>query len=91
MEQDVLNILDFDQIRSKLVELAPSTMAKIMASELTPSSMPEIIDQKLTETEEAVILLQREVSSPLGETHDIRKIIEKAQKILSCFLMNSSI
>ena len=80
MEQDVLNILDFDQIRSKLVELAPSTMAKIMASELTPSSMPEIIDQKLTETEEAVILLQREVSSPLGETHDIRKIIEKAQK-----------
>ena len=80
MEQDVLNILDFDQIRSKLVELAPSTMAKIMASELTPSSMPEIIDQKLTETEEAVILLQREVSSPLGETHDIRKILEKAQK-----------
>lgn len=47
MEQDVLNILDFDQIRSKLVELAPSTMAKIMASELTPSSMPEIIDQNL--------------------------------------------
>ena len=59
MEQDVLNILDFDQIRSKLVELAPSTMAKIMASELTPSSMPEIIDQKLTASKRSVFSIGR--------------------------------
>ena len=71
MKQDVLETLEFDKIREKLAELAPSQLSKAMARTLMPSVEPEIIEKKLTETEEASILLEREITTPLGETHDI--------------------
>ncbi len=80
MNQDVLETLEFPQIRNKLCELAPSQLSKEMAISLTPSYEPEIIEKKLMETEEASILLEREITTPLGETHDIREILRKAGK-----------
>ena len=53
MKQDVLETLEFDKIREKLAELAPSQLSKAMARTLMPSVEPEIIEKKLTETEEA--------------------------------------
>ena len=64
MKQDVLETLEFDKIREKLAELAPSQLSKAMARMLMPSVEPEIIEKKLTETEEASILLEREITTP---------------------------
>ena len=80
MNQDVLETLEFHQIRNKLCELAPSQLSKEMAISLEPFYEPEIIEKKLEETEEASILLEREITTPLGETHDIRDILRKAGK-----------
>lgn len=46
MKQDVLETLEFDKIREKLAELAPSQLSKAMARTLMPSVEPEIIEKK---------------------------------------------
>ena len=80
MKENVLETLEFDQIRLKLADMAPSTLSKERALSLVPSSVPEIVEKKLEETEEASILLEREITTPLGETYDIREILRKAKK-----------
>lgn len=80
MEKDILEILEFNEIRKKLAELAPSALSKKMALELLPSSVPEVVEKSLQETEEASVLLEREITTPLGETHDILETLKKAEK-----------
>lgn len=80
MEKDILEILEFNEIRKKLAELAPSALSKKMALELLPSSVPEVVEKSLQETEEASALLEREITTPLGETHDILETLKKAEK-----------
>lgn len=79
-ESTVFESLEFDQIRAQLKMLAPSSLSKKMAEELVPSNIPEIVRQHLDETEEAVILLQKEIATPLGETHDIFPLLRNASK-----------
>ena len=64
MEKDILEILEFNEIRKKLAELAPSALSKKMALELLPSSVPEVVEKSLQETEEASVLLEREITTP---------------------------
>lgn len=45
MEKDILEILEFNEIRKKLAELAPSALSKKMALELLPSSVPEVVEK----------------------------------------------
>lgn len=80
MEKDILEILEFNEIRKKLAELATSALSKKMALELLPSSVPEVVEKSLQETEEASVLLEREITTPLGETHDILETLKKAEK-----------
>ena len=80
MEKDILETLEFNEIRKKLAELAPSALSKKMALELLPSSVPEVVEKSLQETEEASVLLEREITTPLGETHDILETLKKAEK-----------
>lgn len=80
MDENLLEIIEFDKIREKLITFSPSSLSKERALYLTPSSDPEIVNQRLKETEEACILLERELSTPLGETYDIRGILKKAEK-----------
>ena len=80
MKSDVLETLEFDRIREMLRDMAPSALSKELAMALEPAAEPEIVAQKLQETEEAAILLEREISTPLGETHDIRELLRKAGK-----------
>lgn len=80
MEKDILEILEFNEIRKKLAELAPSALSKKMALELLPSSVPEVVEKSQQETEEASVLLEREITTPLGETHDILETLKKAEK-----------
>ena len=80
MEKDVLEILEFDKIKKMLSDAAPSALSKEEALHLQPSFVPEVVAKLLTETEEAYTLLQREITTPLGETYDIREILKKAEK-----------
>ena len=80
MEQDILQILEFNEIRRMLAQLCPSSLSKAKAMDLQPSSKPRIIAEHLQETEEASICLQKEISSPLGETYDIIPFIDRAEK-----------
>lgn len=80
MTTDILHTLEFHEIQKLLAEHAVSVLAKEMAKSWKPSAYAEITERLLDETEEAVICLQREITSPLGETHDIRESLSKAKK-----------
>lgn len=80
MNQDVLRILEFHEIRKMLVQVSPSPLSKEMALNLKPSTDPVIVAESLQETEEALICLKKEISTPLGETYDIRPIVSKIDK-----------
>lgn len=80
MEKDILEILEFDQIRERLAKLAPSALSKERALHLTPSYVPEVVEKSLQETEEASALMEKEITTPLGETHDILGLLKKAEK-----------
>ena len=43
MEQDILQILEFNEIRRMLAQLCPSSLSKAKAMDLQPSSKPRII------------------------------------------------
>lgn len=64
MEQDILQILEFNEIRRMLAQLCPSSLSKAKAMDLQPSSKPRIIAEHLQETEEASICLQKRYHHP---------------------------
>lgn len=80
MNTDVLETLEFNSIRTMLAGHAVSALSKEMAMHWMPSPYREVVDQRLAETEEASICIQREITGPLGETHDIRETLEKCEK-----------
>ena len=80
MDKDIYEILEFDQIREKLAEVSPSALSRERALHLMPSSVQEVVEKKLEETDEAYILLGKEITTPLGETHDIHPLLKKAEK-----------
>ena len=80
MNSDILQILEFTEIRKRLADFAVSALAKERALSWRPSVYPEVVARLLSETEEAVGVLQAEITTPLGETHDLRDVLEKAEK-----------
>lgn len=85
MNTDILQTLEFHDIQKMLADHAVSVLSKEMAMAWKPSVFPEIVEQLLEETEEASVCLQREITSPLGETHDIREALDKSEKdIILC-------
>ena len=61
MEQDILQILEFNEIRRMLAQLCPSSLSKAKAMNLQPTSETRINEKHLQETEKASILLQKEI------------------------------
>ncbi|MDU5310819.1 MAG: endonuclease MutS2, partial [Dialister sp.] len=80
MNQEIFQILEFDEIKKMLEKLAPSSLAKKKAMNLCPSDNPEKVSEWLLQTEEANICLEKEITTPLGETYDIFQILKKADK-----------
>lgn len=80
MTTDILETLEFHEIQNMLADHAVSALSKEMAHHWQPSVYHEVIDGWLSETEEASICIQREITGPLGETHDIREPLEKCGK-----------
>lgn len=80
MTTDILETLEFHDIQNMLADHAVSALSKEMAHHWQPSVYHEVIDGLLAETEEATVCIQREITGPLGETHDIRELLEKCRK-----------
>lgn len=83
MNKRSMRILGFYQIQSMLIKLAPSRLSKEQARHLQPSEDAREIARSLEDTEEALICLQREASSPFGGIRDIRPSLEKARRELT--------
>ena len=80
MTTDILQTLEFHEIQKKLAACAVSSLSKEMALSWEPSIREDVIARRLEETEEAMISMEREITTPLGETHDIRESLEKCGK-----------
>ena len=80
MNTDVLQILEFTEIQKRLAAHAPSALSKELALSWRPSVYAEVIERLLAETDEAVRVSEREIATPLGETHDLRDMLSKAEK-----------
>ena len=51
MNQEIFQILEFDEIKKMLEKLAPSSLAKKKAINLCPSDNPEKVSEWLLQTE----------------------------------------
>lgn len=80
MTTDILQTLEFHEVQKRLAAHAVSALSKEMALSWRPSVYAEVIENLLSETEEATVCLSREITTPLGETHDIREALEKSEK-----------
>lgn len=80
MTTDILQTLEFHEVQKRLAAHAVSALSKEMALSWRPSVYAEVIENLLAETEEATVCLSREITTPLGETHDIRESLEKSEK-----------
>ena len=63
-----------------LAEQAPSALSKEMAARWEPSADREEIERLLRETDEASVCAEKEISLPLGETRDMKPLLERAEK-----------
>ncbi|VBB08771.1 dna mismatch repair protein muts core [Lucifera butyrica] len=79
MDLAVLTTLEYDKIRTMLVERAGSVAGKEIAAGLTPTNDRELVGRWLNETEEAVRIQTAAVQVPLGGSRDIRSIIKRAE------------
>lgn len=80
MNEELFETLEFTEIRKMLASRATSGLSKELAMKWKPSTRREEIENWLNETEEASIALERELSTPLGETHDIRPVLKKSSR-----------
>lgn len=77
---DILQTLEFEEIRKMVASHAASSLSKKLALQLRPSSDPDTVADMLEDTDEAFICLQKEAEQPLGETFDITETLRKAHK-----------
>lgn len=80
IRKSIYDALDFNDIRKILQEKAPSMLSKKMAENIVPETDYLKVEKLLNETENACICITEETSTPIGETHNISFILEKAKK-----------
>ncbi|MBT2681901.1 endonuclease MutS2 [Bacillus sp. ISL-35] len=79
MQQRVLKTLEFDKIRSQLVEHTSSSLGRDKAVALLPSIDFAEVSRLQEETDEAAKVLRLKGNVPLGGIHDIRPHVKRAQ------------
>ncbi|MDR2486575.1 MAG: endonuclease MutS2, partial [Clostridiales Family XIII bacterium] len=77
---DVLKILEFDKIAGMLAARTTSALGAAAALSLAPSSVFETVLERQRETEQAVAVIMRKGSLPLGEFGDIADMARYADK-----------
>lgn len=79
MQQRVLKTLEFDKIRSQLVEHTSSSLGREKAVALLPSVDFDEVSRLQEETDEAAKVLRLKGNIPLGGIHDIRPHVKRSQ------------
>jgi DNA mismatch repair protein MutS2 len=79
VQQRVLKTLEFDKIRSQLVEHTSSSLGREKAVALLPSIDFDEVSRLQEETDEAAKVLRLKGNVPLGGIHDIRPHVKRAQ------------
>lgn len=83
MDDRTLRVLEYDKVLSLLAGLAASSLGKERAYRLQPETRPELVRQRLKETSQAVAVLTRYGSMPLGGLTDITEPLKKARAAVS--------
>jgi DNA mismatch repair protein MutS2 len=78
MQQRVLKVLEFDKVKSQLLEHISSPLGRELAERLMPSTDFEEVVQKQEETDQAAKVLRIKANIPLGGIFDIRPHIKRA-------------
>jgi DNA mismatch repair protein MutS2 len=79
VQQRVLKTLEFDKIRSQLVEHTSSSLGREKAVALLPSVDFDEVSRLQEETDEAAKVLRLKGNIPLGGIHDIRPHVKRSQ------------
>ncbi|MCD8090925.1 MAG: endonuclease MutS2 [Clostridiales bacterium] len=79
MNKKVYTTLEFNKIRERLSGLCVSPMAKELALELEPSADINEININQNETTEAVSMILKKGSVPLGGLRDLREVLRRAE------------
>lgn len=82
MNQHTLQLLEYNEILSRLKAHLSTTMSEESLQCLSPSVYPEVILLRQQETREARILLELDSGMPLGGIRDIKGSIESATKYI---------
>lgn len=79
MNEKTLRVLEYDKIIKKLVDKAESSLGMELAKKLMPVTDINLVQKLQDETDEAVSLLIKRGSPPLGGIHDISSEIKRAE------------
>lgn len=79
MEKAVLYTLEFNKVRTMLVERAGSVMGKELAENLEPINDITAVSERLSETSEAKAIVNAYPTIPLGGIRDIRTLLKRAE------------
>ena len=79
MERE-LKVLEFEKIREKLLQRASSELTGKSIEDLMPEYILPVVEERLTETTEAVSVIMRKGSVPLGNFPDIKPSVVYSDK-----------
>ncbi|MDR3294841.1 MAG: endonuclease MutS2 [Clostridiales Family XIII bacterium] len=79
MSKREFRLLEYDKIKAMLADEASSALTKDVAAELAPLASAHVIRQKLAETTEAVAVIMRKGSLPLGDFPDVKNSARYAE------------
>ena len=79
MNERTLRILEFDKIKSILMNFASSELGKELVEELKPEKELSRVQSLLKETNDGVAFIVRKGSPPLGGIHDIRGSLKRVE------------
>ncbi|SKA04728.1 endonuclease MutS2 [Selenihalanaerobacter shriftii] len=80
MREHVLDILEFDKIKARLIKHSASKLGKKLIEQLKPVRNLEYIQERQAEVTAAKKILNRESGVPLGGIQDVRESLKKVSK-----------
>ncbi|WP_251545651.1 endonuclease MutS2 [Pumilibacter intestinalis] len=79
MDEKLLKVLEFDEIRARLAKFAVSSRAKDEISRMLPLCEYKEVERNLRLTEEAYIAKYKYSANPISEFDDVSEILDKAK------------
>lgn len=79
MNEQAYEKLEFDAIRSRLVECCACSLGRERAAALRPTAAPHLVEGRLAETSEARLFLDQHGTPPFGGVSDVREQLTRAR------------